>query len=148
MKRRLAAIALIAPFTLYVFAQTKPAGKPAVIKPGVPASIARGLIVYKAQCLTCHVIDGGGIPHMNPPLVETSYVSGDKTRLIQIVLNGFPKNVPIDDETYSNTMAPHANLKDQEIADVLTYVRGSFGNKSSAITVAEVAAARAANKKK
>jgi len=145
MKKTIAAVALILPLSLALFAQTKP--KTAAVKPGVAASIARGKVVYTKNCLSCHAVDGGGIPHMNPPLVETSYVSGDKIRLIKVVLNGFPKNVPIDDETYSNSMAPHAELSDQDIADVLTYVRGSFGNKASAIKVAEVKAVRATNKK-
>jgi mono/diheme cytochrome c family protein len=54
--------------------------------------------------------------------------------------------IEIDGETYSNIMAPHDFLKDQEVADVLTYVRNSFGNKASAVTAAEVKAARDARK--
>ena len=55
--------------------------------------------------------------------------------------------VEIDGETYSNNMAPHNFLSDQEIADVLTYVRNSFGNKASAIKAAEVKVVRATAKK-
>ena len=54
--------------------------------------------------------------------------------------------IPIDDEFYSNNMASHKDLSDQQIADVLTYVRNNFGNKASAVTAAEVKAVR--NKKK
>lgn len=94
--------------------------------------------VYKKYCISCHQADGGGVPHMTPPLINTSYVLGDKGTLIKIVLNGL-KNVDIDDETYSNPMpALGTTLKDQQIADVLTYVRNSFGNKAAAVTVAEV----------
>jgi mono/diheme cytochrome c family protein len=39
-------------------------------------------------------------------------------------------------------MAAHTDLNNQQIADVLTYVRNSFGNKASAVTVAEVKAVR------
>lgn len=144
MKKFLAAAILVMPLSLYVFAQTKP--KKAAIKPGIPASIARGKVVYTKNCLSCHFADGGGVPNMNPPLVKTSYVLGDKTKLIKVVLNGFAQNVEIDGETYSNNMAPHNFLSDQEIADVLTYVRNSFGNKASAIKAAEVKAVRAAKK--
>ena len=56
--------------------------------------------------------------------------------------------VPIEDEYYSNNMAPHADLNDQQIADVLTYVRNNFGNKADAVTVAEVKAVRNPIKKK
>lgn len=91
--------------------------------------------------------DGGGVPNMNPPLVKTSYVLGDRKRIIKVVLNGFTQNVDIDGESYSNNMPPQNFLKDQEIADVLTYVRNSFGNKAAAVKVAEVKAVRSTNKK-
>jgi len=93
------------------------------------------------------MVDGGGVPNMNPPLVKTSYVLGDKKRIIKVVLNGFTQNVDIDGESYSNNMPPQNFLKDQEIADVLTYVRNSFGNKAAAVKVAEVKAVRSTNKK-
>jgi len=90
--------------------------------------------------------DGGGVQNMNPPLTKTTYVLGDKAALIKIVLNGFNEDVEINGNTYSNTMASHADLKDQQIADVLTYVRSSFGNKASAVKVGEVTKVRAALK--
>lgn len=110
------------------------------------ASKQRGKKVYETYCLPCHMEDGGGVPRMNPPLAKTSYVLGDKKALINIVLKGMDQPIEIDGETYTNVMAPHDYLKDQEIADVLTYVRNSFGNKASLVTVAEVKATRAAKK--
>lgn len=108
------------------------------------ASKARGKKVFDLYCLPCHQADGKGVPRMNPPLVKTSYVLGDKKALINIVLKGMDQPLEIDGDTFSNIMAPHDYLKDQEIADVLTYVRNSFGNKASLVTVAEVKAARSA----
>ncbi|SEM60621.1 Cytochrome c, mono-and diheme variants [Mucilaginibacter gossypiicola] len=123
----------------------KPAGrKPAA---GLKASITRGQALFTQYCVACHQADGLGVPHMNPPLVKTTYVLGDKSKLIKIVLNGFDEDVEINGETYSNTMAAHDFMKDQEIADVLTFVRNSFGNKASAVTIAQVKATRATNKK-
>lgn len=110
-------------------------------------SVAIGKVVYLNTCASCHQADGGGVQRMNPPLTNTTYVLGDKTELVKIVLNGFNKNVDINGSTYSNVMASHDFLKDQEIADVLTYVRNSFGNKADAITADEVKNIRAANKK-
>ncbi len=110
------------------------------------ASMDRGQKVYEKVCLSCHMADGGGVPHLNPPLSQTSYVLGDKSKIIYIVLHGMTDRIPIDDEFYSNNMATHTDLNDQQIADVLTYVRNSFGNKASAVTAAEVKAVR--NKKK
>jgi len=111
-------------------------------------SIANGKKVYVQNCLTCHQADGTGVATMNPPLIKTTYVLGDKPTLIKIVLNGFNEDVQINGQSYSNTMTPHDSMKDQEIADVLTYVRNSFTNKASAVTAAQVKAVRATNKKK
>ncbi|EHQ29137.1 c-type cytochrome [Mucilaginibacter paludis] len=132
-----------------IAAQTKPAAKKAAAKApaSMAASMANGQRVYLQYCLSCHQMDGGGVPNMNPPLVKTTYVLGDKVRLIKIVLNGFAQNVDIDGQSYSNTMPPQNMLKDQEIADVLTYVRNSFTNKASAVKVAEVKAVRGTVKK-
>ena len=101
-----------------------------------------GKEVYNKVCLSCHMEDGAGVPHLNPPLIKTSYVSGNKTKLIQIVLKGMNERVKIEDESYSNVMASHADLSDQQIADVLTYIRNSFGNKYGIVTATEVKAAR------
>ena len=106
------------------------------------ASIANGKIVYVKNCLTCHQADGGGVQRMNPPLINTEYVKGDKGRMINIVLKGFSEDVEINGNYYSNVMPALDNLKDQEIADVLTYVRNSFGNKYGAVKLADVKKAR------
>jgi mono/diheme cytochrome c family protein len=111
---------------------------------GSGSSMARGKIVYNSICLSCHMAGGAGVPHLNPPLINTTYVLGDKAKLIKIVLNGFNEDVEINGQTYSNTMTPHSDLKDQQIADVLTYVRKSFGNKASSISAAEVKKTREA----
>lgn len=136
MKKTIITLSFLLICTVILFAQ---ANTPA-------ASKTRGKKIYDTYCLACHQADGMGVPNMNPPLSKTSWVTGDKTKLIQVVLKGFAVSVPIDGEDYSNNMAPHNFLKDQEIADVLTYVRSSFGNKSSAVTSAEVKAVRAKTK--
>ena len=131
-------------------AQTKkPLMKKVVItstNSSLKTSIARGQIVYSKICLTCHQVDGSGVPNMNPPLIRTKWTLGSKTVLIQQVLKGSSGKVEIDGDTFSNTMPPLKTLTDQQIADVLTYVRNSFGNKASAVTVAEVKAIRAKTK--
>ena len=106
------------------------------------ASIARGKNIYEQYCLSCHQADGSGVPGMNPPLIKTSWVKGDKKKLIKWVLQGSAENVPIDGQSYSNNMAAQNFLKDQELADVLTYIRNSFGNKQSSVTPTEVKTTR------
>jgi len=98
--------------------------------------------LYQQQCIACHQVDGSGVMNMNPPLVKTTYVLGNKTALIKIVLEGMKTPLTIDDNEYHNVMPPHTTLTDQNIADVLTFVRHSFGNKAVAVTAAEVKAVR------
>jgi mono/diheme cytochrome c family protein len=106
--------------------------------------IGNGKAIYLTRCLACHQVDGGGVPHLNAPLDGASAViAGDKAKLIRIVLKGYSDRVEIDGEYYSNNMAAHADLKDQQVADVLTYIRNSWSNKASAVTAAEVKAVRA-----
>ena len=128
-------------------AATKPAAaKPATAAPGgMAATMARGKQVYLEQCLACHQADALGVSGMNPPLVKTKFVLGDKATLVKIVLNGMT-GIEVEGEDYHGVMAPHSDLTDQQIADVLTYVRNSFGNKAKAVTASEVKAIRATNK--
>jgi mono/diheme cytochrome c family protein len=102
------------------------------------ASMERGKKVYESTCLACHQANGSGVPGMNPPLKQTKWVTGSKDTLINIVLNGMSEEIEVNGEYYDNVMPPHSHLKDQQIADVLTYIRNSFGNKASAVTEEEV----------
>ena len=133
--RKLSIVGIMLLIVICLFAQT------------IQPSIARGKKVYATYCLSCHQADGSGVPKMNPPLIKTDWVTGDKKRLINVILNGMNEKIVIDDEEYESVMASHSFLKDEQIADVLTYIRNSFGNKASAVTPAEVKAARGKVKK-
>jgi mono/diheme cytochrome c family protein len=102
------------------------------------ASMERGKKVYESTCLACHQANGSGVPGMNPPLKQTKWVLGDKPTLIKIVLNGMDEEIEVDGEYFDNVMPAFNSLNDQQVADVLTYVRNSFGNKASAIKESEV----------
>ena len=122
--------------------------QPAKVSVQDPAASAnRGKAVYQKECLSCHQADGGGVPHLNPPLYESTNVIGDKKKIIAVVLKGMTDRVPIDGEYYSNNMAPHPELSNQQIADVLTFIRSNWGNKASAVTPEEVKAVRGVKKK-
>ena len=112
------------------------------VQPLPKESMERGKKVYDQYCMPCHMPDGSGVPRLNPPLIKTTYVIGDKKRFIEIVLKGFDEQVEIEGEYYTNVMAPHDFLTDEQVADVVTYVRNSFGNKASIATPAEVKAVR------
>lgn len=109
-------------------------------------AMERGKKVYNLYCLSCHAADGSGMANLNPPLIKTQGVTGNKTKLIQVILNGMDTHEEINGKVYTNTMAPLDYLTDQQIADVLTYIRNSFGNKASGVSPAEVKAVRAKTK--
>lgn len=127
---------LLIPATKFLFAQSS-----------LQASLVNGKKIYQANCLTCHQANGGGVPKMNPPLTNASFVNGAKDTLIRWVLLGSTEKVPIDGKYYSNNMPAQAGLPDKDIADVLSYIRNNFNNKSSRITVKEVKAVRASIRK-
>ncbi|MDN5215328.1 cytochrome c [Fulvivirgaceae bacterium BMA12] len=104
--------------------------------------------IYNQFCMVCHMKDGSGVPVLNPPLIKSEWVNGDKDQLIKIVLNGSEGGkYPVNGETYTNAMTPHNFLSDEKIAAVLTFVRSNFENNSDEVTPAEVAAARESNGK-
>ena len=108
----------------------------------VPNELLAGKQVYDKFCVACHMNNGKGAPGMNPPLTATDYVTGDKKRLIGVILNGMSDPTVINGETYNNAMPSHSFLSDKQIADVLTYIRNTFGNSAEAITPEEVLAQR------
>lgn len=108
----------------------------------VPAELMPGKQVYDKYCVQCHMNNGKGAPGMNPPLAGVDIVTGDKTEVIKIILNGLSEPMVINGETYNNAMPPHAFLTDQQVADVLTYIRNTFGNKAEAVKPEEVAKVR------
>ena len=101
----------------------------------------RGKMIYEQNCLACHQADGTGVPGLAPPLVKGTFVKGEKEALINIVLKGM-EGVEIKGEHYGNPMPAFGYLSDQEIADVLTYIRGNFSNEEGPVTAAEVAVVR------
>ena len=108
-------------------------------------SVVRGKIVYEQNCLACHQADGSGVPFLNPPLAKTQWVRGEKSVLINIILKGLDMAIEVNGETFNNVMPAQAHLSDQEIADVLTYVRNSFGNQNPPVYVSEVGQVRRSN---
>jgi mono/diheme cytochrome c family protein len=108
------------------------------------AQIERGKGVYDTYCLACHQADGSGVPDLNPPLIKTKWTMGDKKTLINVLLKGLDQEIDVNGETFANVMPAMSHLSDEEIADVLTFVRNNFENKASSISAKEVKAQRAA----
>jgi mono/diheme cytochrome c family protein len=102
-----------------------------------------GALVYMQQCMTCHRPDGKGFTPYLPPLAGNPVIQDpNPDSLINIVLNG-SLVVVVDGMPDAYRMPQYrVLLNDQEIADVVTFIRTSWGNKASAVTAKEVAAMR------
>lgn len=94
-----------------------------------------GKAVFTKYCLVCHQADGSGVPGMHPPLSQGSWVGKDPNELIAVLMKGLNGKVEVNGEIYNNFMPSQAQLTDEEIADVLSYIRSSFGNNFDPVDV-------------
>jgi mono/diheme cytochrome c family protein len=105
-----------------------------------------GAEVY-ATCTACHMPTGLGLAGAFPPLAGSEWVTGRVEVPIALVLHGMQGEVTVKGAKYNGVMTPWgAMFSDQEIANVVTYIRSQWGNKASAATAADVAKVRAATK--
>lgn len=98
--------------------------------------------VYYDYCAACHQGDGEGAPPRYPPLAGSEWVTGDKKRLVSVIVQGLEGPIEVRGESYNSVMPQHSFLSDEEIAEVLTYIRQNFGNEASAVSTEEVSRLR------
>ena len=102
---------------------------------------------YMLYCRACHQSDGKGDGSRFPPLAGSEWVTGDTRALIGIVLNGKEGPITVKGRAYSGTMPELSLLKDDQISQILTYVRQKFNNDSNAVSEEEVSKVRKELKK-
>ena len=149
------------PQSAMVVAQVQPTGLPSLVTLAAAsgsadagaseAQIKAGQTVFMTVCFACHQPTGLGLPNMFPPLAGSDWVNAPKPdRIIRNVLHGVMGPLKINGKPFTTPapmMPPQASaLTDVQIANVLTYVRNSWGNKASAVTPAQVKAIRDAEK--
>lgn len=98
---------------------------------------ARGKQLYEELCMHCHLADGKGMPGAIPPLAKSDYLK-NIAKSIHAVKFGLSAPTKVNGVEYTTPM-PAANIPDEEIADVMTYVLTSWGNKGKLVTAADVA---------
>jgi mono/diheme cytochrome c family protein len=108
---------------------------------------AGGQQIYAKYCSICHQPTGQGSPAQQaPPLAESEWVEeAGAGRLIRLVLNGIQGPITVKGQPYNGAMPPWRDiLTDDDIAAVLTYVRGNanWGNSAPAVTPEQVKAVR------
>lgn len=109
-----------------------------------PTRAQLGKVVYMNTCATCHQPNGQGVPGAFPPLAGSEWVTGSEERIVRIVLHGLQGPIKVAGKDYNNVMAPlGAVLKDEQIANVLSYIRAEWGNSAPEVLPETVAKVRA-----
>ena len=115
-----------------------PAEDPSSVPPAV-----LGPRVFTARCVVCHGATGQGLAGLYPPLARSEVVQGDPQHLVRILLHGLQGPVEVNGQVFNNQLPPWDTLHDAEIAAVLTFIRGQWGNQGGPVTEAQVARLRA-----
>jgi mono/diheme cytochrome c family protein len=111
-------------------------------------SIDRGKVIYMQTCVACHQPTGLGLPGAFPPLAGTEYTQGDSRRMVAMTLKGVNPPLKVKELTYAVPMPPLPTqfpmlADDAKLADVINFVRNSFGNKDEkGVTPAMIDAVR------
>jgi nitrite reductase (NO-forming) len=106
--------------------------------------IAAGKALFAGTCSTCHQPDGKGLAPTFPPLAESSYIAATPLdTLIGGVLNGLSGPVKVNGVDYNGVMPPMSYLADDDLANMMTYVFNTMGNKKGVVSKADVARIRA-----
>jgi mono/diheme cytochrome c family protein len=96
-----------------------------------------GQELYKTHCQNCHGGDGEGLAALIPPLTDAAYLKEHRSQLACYVKNGLKLPILVNGKAYNGQMPP-ATLAPVEIAQVLTYVQNSFGNKAGIHNIEQV----------
>jgi mono/diheme cytochrome c family protein len=103
------------------------------------AAMKRGAAVFSDACTSCHLENGVGQPGYFPPLGHDAVVQqADSTTLQHMILGGIRIGTSAERPTPLTMPSFAWKLSDQEIADVATYVRNSWGNQGSAVQASDV----------
>ncbi|MBR0872780.1 c-type cytochrome [Bradyrhizobium tropiciagri] len=126
-----------------VYLKSLQAGAPEpVVTPPSAAQMSDGERIYRGACVACHELDGSGAPRIYPPLPGNANLqSANPASTLRIILDG-AQTVTTPRAPNAGSMPAYPKLSDQEIADVATYIRNSWGNAAPAVTADEVARAR------
>ncbi|GAA4094182.1 DUF7133 domain-containing protein [Mucilaginibacter panaciglaebae] len=111
----------------------------------------RGVAIFGTVCKTCHGEDGNGVTALAPPLNKSEIVNGDKSLMISILLKGLTGPVKINGHVYKAPeiggempgFADNKDFSDDDLAQVMNFVRRSWQNKGSKINASDVKTLRA-----
>jgi len=114
------------------------------------ASYEKGRDLYGTSCGACHKPHGKGLENMAPSLVKSDWVNGSISRLIGVAVHGLSgpikvNGIPVKD--VPPIMPPHSYMKDEQLADILTYVRNAWGNRGELVQVNQISTYKSAHER-
>lgn len=98
-------------------------------KTALEKSIANGKEVYADFCMQCHLANGKGDSKNFPPLDGSDWLSKKTTQSIHAIKYGQSGEIVVNGKKFNSTM-PSMGLSNQEVADVMNYIRNSWSNKN------------------
>ena len=106
--------------------------------------VSRGRVLYEVSCGACHQANGEGKQGVASPLAGSEWVTGSERRLLRISLDGVRGPIEVKGKRYQLEMPALRHVYgDEDMAAILTYIRGAWGNSASAITADSVGKQRA-----
>lgn len=99
--------------------------------------IEMGANVYKTLCQACHQADGEGMKGVFPPVAKSDYFADNPEKAISAIVNGLSGPITVNGEQFNSAM-PAQSLSDEEVANVVTYLLNSFGNKGGEVSPDQV----------
>jgi mono/diheme cytochrome c family protein len=96
-----------------------------------------GSLTYQIHCQNCHGVNGEGLNNLIPPLTDSVFLKTNKTVVACFIKFGLKEKITISGKSFNEKMPPN-DLPPIEIANVLTYVTNSFGNKLGTINEQQV----------
>lgn len=135
-------------FDKQVYWPYRSADELADVQPPIGPNPGQGKILFGKYCSVCHQATGLGLPGQFPPLAGSDWVNEkDPIRVINLVMNGLQGTVKVSGQEFNNSGMlawKTVVLKDDEMASILTFIRGNkeWGNTAGPVTTEEVAAVR------
>ena len=120
--------------------QNKESGEtflPRIIEEPFDDDRTNGLKKFKTYCVSCHGYDGNGIQNLAPSFKNSEIITGEETKIASIILNGFTR----PNSNYKLMMPAYKedkNMADQDVVDIVSYLKSTFTDQWSSLTLEEV----------
>jgi len=115
--------------------------QPAITERPLAERLSLGKTQYESNCAACHMKDGVGVPGAFPPLVNSDFLKNRVDKGAGIILHGLSGPITVNGKEFNGVM-PALQLSDDEVANILTYVRNNFSKIDGIVSAADVAKTR------